>query len=202
MWESGAPADDSGTRGTPSHSEPHDLAQLTKGCPSTAPGGRAHCFHLEGPATAQGVAGSKARPSLPLPPLCSRPLGRGSPQHKCLQLLGAWRVAQPPPVLRAKVGRAEMPADSRNSLSSPPASFALTNLPGDGFRHCASCAGHKPQVHSKVTLVLSLLELGCEWWAGWHQFRFTPWEASCPLLTSPSLPLTPTAPPKAPSSLF
>lgn len=79
--------------------------------------------------------------------------------------------------------RAETPTDTRNSLSShPPGSFPqpipLTNLLGDGFGHCASCTSHKPQVYSKVTSTLSLLELSCGWQAGWHHFRFTPWKPS------------------------
>ena len=60
--------------------------------------------------------------------------------------------------------RAETPTDPRDSLSFHPhfpQPIPLTNLPGDGFVHCASCTGHKPQVYSKVTSTLFLPELSC-----------------------------------------
>lgn len=108
-------------------------------------------------------------------------------------------MAQPPPCAQSGLRL----SDPRNILSScrpqvPPHSPPLTNLLGDGLRHGTSCTGHKPEVHSKVALTLSLLELRCGWEAGWLHFRSIPRKPESPPDISPRHPLPQ---PKALSSL-
>lgn len=197
MWVSGALGGDSATWSLTAWRS-HPRAALSPG-PLRVSGGGGHIVSVDRRANRgpEGPQGSEA--GLPPPRSAVSPLRRPLTAQQRVELSGAWRGTHPDHSLRA-----ETPTDPRDSLSFHPhfpQPTPLTNLPGDGFVHCASCTGHKPQVYSKVTSTLSLPELSCGGREGGFIPDSLPGSPLGPLLTSPHSTPAPPALPKAPWSI-
>ena len=155
-------------------------------------GGHIVSIHRGADRGPEGSPGSEAR----LPPslICCQSSEEAPHCTAVCPALGSLGGGGDPPATCHPRLRAETPRDPRDSLSFHPhfpQPIPLTNLPGDGFVHCASCTGHKPQVYSKVTSTLSLPELSC----GGREGGIIP-DSLCgsllgPLLTPPHFTPTP-----------